>query len=95
MAGPGPVEVLHLVDLEILVGNEQCDGAAQGHSPPDAGEDFHVIGFDGLPAAAAIAALPPHQFGIDGLRLQIDSCREAVHEGQEGPAMRFAGGQVS
>ena len=95
MARPGPVEVFHLVDLEILVGNQQGDGAAQGHSPPDAGEDFHVIGFDFLPAAAAIAALPPHELGIDGLDLQIDSRREAIHQGQQGPAVRFAGGKVA
>ncbi len=87
MARPGPVEVFHLVDLEILVGDQQGDGAAQGHSPPDAGEDFHMIGFDLLPAAATIAALPPHELGVDGLSLQIDSRREAIHQGQQGPAV--------
>ena len=95
MARPGPVEVFHLVDLEILVGNEQGNRAAQSHSPPDAGEDFHMIAFDFLPAAATIAALTPHQFSIDGLGLQIDARREAIHEGHQGPAMRFAGGKVS
>ena len=95
MARPGPGEVFHIVDLEVLVGDEQGDGAAQGYAPPDAGEDFHMIGFDFLPAAATIAALAPHELGIDGLDIQIDSCREAVHEGQQGPAVRFTGGKVS
>ena len=54
-----------------------------------------MIGFDFLPAAATIAALPPHKLGIDGLDLQIDSRREAIHQGQQGPAVRFTGGKVS
>jgi len=80
MARPGPVKVLHLVDLEILVGDEQGDGAAQGHSPPDAGQDLHVIGFDLLPPATAVATLATDDFGIDGLDMQVDSRREAVHQ---------------
>ena len=68
MAGPGSVQILHLLDLVVLVGDQQGDRAAQRHALPHAAENIDGIGFDPLPAAPAVAALPPTQFGIDQIR---------------------------
>ncbi len=95
MARPRPVEVLHLVDLEVLVGDQQGDGAAQRDAPPDAGKHLDLVGFNLLPSAAAIAALPPRQLGVDVLDVQVNTRGKAIDQGQQGPAVRFTGGKIA
>ena len=92
---PRPVEIVHLVDLEVLVGHHQGDRAAKRRAAPDAGEDFDVIGFDLLPAAAAVSALPPREFGVDRFDVEFDSGGKAVDQGEQRPAVRFTGGKVA
>ena len=73
------------VDLVVLVGDQQGDGAAQRDAAPDAAEDVDVIGLDLLPAAAAIAALAAAQLGVDRLRLELRRRRESRPPGPTGP----------
>ena len=54
-----------------------------------------VVGFDSLPAAAAVAALPQPQIIVNRLRLQREPGRKAVDQGQQGLAVRFARGPVT
>ena len=51
------------------------NGRADGVAQPHAGEKLHVVGFDLLPAAAAVAPLPAAKFLVDERR--IDGARRA------------------
>ena len=61
---------------------------------PHAAENVDVVGFEPLPAAAAVAALPAMQFGVDQFG-QFHAGREPVHQGNQRLAVRFACGQIS
>ena len=95
MARPGAGQVVHAVDLEVLVGDDQGDGAAQGDAAPDAAEDLDVVGFEALAAAASIAALPAAEFGVDQLGPELHARRKPVHQGHQRLAVRFACGQIA
>ena len=73
------------IDLVVLVGNDQGDGTAQGDAPPKAAEHVDVIGFEPLPAAAAIAALTAMEFGVDQLGTEFHAGRETRPPGQPAP----------
>ena len=85
VAGPGPRQVVHLLDLVVLVGHQQGDRAAEVIAAPDAAEDLDLVGFEPLPAAAAVAALAATQLGVDQLRRRAPRRRESHRPGPAGP----------
>lgn len=95
MAGPGPGEILHSLELVVLIGYQQGDRTTKGLAPPDAAEQLHVIGLDLLPPAAAISPLPPPQLGVDQIRVNGHPGGKPVDQGQQCLAMGFAGSPVS
>ena len=64
-------------------------------APPDAAEDLDVVGFEPLPAAAAVSPLAAAKLGVDQLCAQFHAGGKAVDQGHQGFAVRFAGGQVA
>ena len=95
VARPGTRKLVHLLDLVVLVGHQQGDRAADRLAAPDAAEDFDVVGFEPLPAAAAISPLAAMQLGVDRLRAEFHAGGKAVDQGHQGFAVRFAGGVVA
>ncbi len=95
MAWPRGAEVVHAVDLEVFVGDDQGDGAAQGDAAPDAAEDLDVVGFQALAAAASVAALAAAEFGVDQFGPEFDARREAVHQCHQCLAVGFTCGQIA
>ena len=58
-------------------------------------QDLDRVGFDPLPAAAAVAALAPAQLDVDRGRLDRHAGGKAVDQGQQRLAVRFAGGPIA
>src|SRR5262249_7408453 len=63
--------------LPFLVADDQSDGRADGLGVADSGHNFHGIGLDLHPAAAAIALLAPPKFVIDSLNGNRNSSGES------------------
>ena len=53
-----------------------------------------MVGFDLLPAAAAVSPLAAAQLGVDRLGAELHAGGKAVNQGHQGFAVRFAGGVV-
>ena len=79
--------------LPILVGDHQRDRRTGGEAVADAAQRLRPIGFDGHPAAAAVAALAPPQFGGDRVEIDRQTGRHAFEDGDERLAVRLAGSE--
>ena len=95
VAGPRAVQVAEPFELVVVVDDLQRDRAAERGAVPDAGEDVDRVGFDPLPAAAAVAALAAPQFDVDRAGVELHARRKAIDQGQQRFAVRFAGGPVA
>ena len=95
MAGPRPRQIVEPLELVVAVDDLQRDRAAERDAVPDAGENVDRVGFDPLPAAAAVAALPPPQLDVDRLDVDGHAGRKAVDQRDQRFAVRFAGGPVA
>ena len=94
MARPRAVEVLHLVDFEILVRDQEGDRTAQRDAAPDARQHLDAVGFDLLSSAATVAALSPGKLGVNRINVQFDAGGKSIDQGQQSAAMRFTGGKI-
>ena len=95
MAGPRPGEVVEPFEFVVLIDDLQADGAAQRGVVPDAGEQLNGVGLDSLAATAAIAPLAASQFDVDWRGIELDPRWEAIDDGQQRFAVRFAGSPVA
>ena len=95
VAGARAREVVEALEFVVAVGDFEHDRAAEGDAAPDAGEDVDGVGFDPLPAAAAVAALAALELDVDRLDVDGDAGGEAVDQGDQCFAVRFAGGEVA
>ena len=95
VAGPRALQVVEPLELGVLVDHLQGDRAAERLLVPDAAEDLDLIGLDPLPAAASVAPLATAQLAVDRLGFDFHSGRKAVDQGQQGLAVRLAGGPVT
>ena len=76
---------------EILVFDPERDRRAEGFAMTDAGEDLDGVGLDLHPSAAAVALLAPPKLVVDRGDVDIETGGNALDDGDEGFAVRFAG----
>ena len=95
VAGPGPRELVEPLEFVVLIDDLQGDRAAERRLPPHAAEDLDPIGLDPLAAAAPVAALAPVQLDVDRVGIDGHAGRKTVDDGQQGLAVRFAGGPIT
>ena len=77
----------------VLVANQQRDRRAERFAGAHARKDLGLVGLDGHPAAAAVAALAPLQLLGDGVEVESKAGRHAFENGDEALAMRLAGSE--
>ena len=76
----------------VAVGDEHGDGGAERLAGADAGEPLDVVALDLHPRAAAVALHPAGEVAIDPLGGDRQPGGQALDEGDERLAVRFAGG---
>src|SRR6185369_14194676 len=92
-AGVGADELLPV--LVVLVPDHERDGRAGRDAAADAGEELGRVGLDLLPAAAAVAALPPPEIAIQRVEVDGQAGREPLGDGDEAGSVGLAGGEVT
>ena len=95
MAGPRTIDVLEPLEFCVFVNHLEGERAAERRAPPHAREERHGVGLDPLPAAASVAALPSHEFVIEGCGVDREPRGKPVDEGHERGAMGFTGGPIA
>ena len=95
MAGPRTVDIVEPFELGVAVDDLHRQRAAERRSPPQPREESDAVGLDPLPSTTTIAPLSAHELGINRREVDGQPRREAVDEGEEGGAVRFAGGPVA
>ena len=65
VARPGPIDIVELFELRVFVDHLQRERAAKRDAPPQPRQKRDGVRLDPLPAAAAVASLTAHEFGID------------------------------
>src|SRR3990172_4649521 len=79
--------------LEVLVLDDEGDGATQGATEAHARYDSGLVAFDRHAPAAAIAFLAPREVLVDSVRLDLEASRNTLDDCHQFGAVRFAGGK--
>src|SRR6185312_11132352 len=84
-----------VVEPRVLVRNQHGDRRADGPSHSDTAEELDVVGFDLLPPAATVPALPAAKLAVDEILVHRHACRHAFHQRQQRPPVRLPGGSIA
>src|SRR5262249_27988180 len=95
MPRPRAFEIFQPFELVVLVDYFQRDRAAERDVLPNTTFDFDRVGFNTLPASAAVASLAAAKLDVDRRSIDRDAGWKAIDQRHNGFAMRLAGGKVT
>jgi hypothetical protein len=65
----------------VAVANEESEWRPERAAVAQARQDFHFVGLDLLPRAAAVALLASAQVAVDGGSVELEPGRQALDDG--------------